>query len=262
MKVSNGILHNYLKLSMISLILATVSNYASAKEYISQSKATEVIELFTSEGCSSCPPAERWLNSLKTNPELFKSLIPMAFHVDYWDYIGWKDRFAKPAYSLRQRQYINEGSVSQAYTPQLVANSNEWRGFISGQRQWVRNDENVGVLKATIDDNAKSIFVNFSSDQANTKAAKLKKASYYRINVAILGMDLSSEVTGGENHGIRLHHDFVVLNQKQQKVSATTASWQIPMPIIPDVGQKQSAIVIWLSAPDSQRIIQAAGGYL
>ncbi len=242
--------------------LCILASSVSAKEYVSQSKATEVIELYTSEGCSSCPPADRWLSTLKNRPELFKELIPMSFHVDYWDYIGWKDRFAKPAYSLRQRQYVKTRAVSQAYTPQMVANSGEWRAFISGQRQWVPNEKNVGVLKATIQDNADSMFVRFARHQPSFNASSQKKYSQYVLNVAVLGMGLTSRVTAGENHGNQLNHDFVVLNHQQQTVAANPAQWKMLVPKVPNAGQTQSAVAIWLSEPGTQKIIQATGGYL
>jgi len=242
--------------------LGLLASSLHAKEFASQNNATEVIELYTSEGCSSCPPADRWLSSLKNNSETFKSLIPMAFHVDYWDYIGWKDRFAKPVYSLRQRQYIQSGSVSQAYTPQMVANSGEWRGFISGQREWVPNEKNVGVLKATVQDNSDQLFVRFSPQKSNWNTASSKKYEKYVLNVAVLGMGLSSRVTAGENHDTVLNHDFVVLNHKKQTVAANPAQWKVTMPATPNAGQTQSAVAIWLSESGSQRIIQATGGYL
>lgn len=249
-------------LSAIVGLTMLINPSVQAKEFVSQSNAAEIIELYTSEGCSSCPPADRWLSSLKRNSQTFKNLIPMAFHVDYWDYIGWKDRFAKPAYSLRQRQYVNTGGVSQAYTPQMVANSNEWRGFISGQRKWAPNDKNVGVLKATVQENIDYISVRFAPHTPNWTTSSDKKYTTYVLNVAILGMGLSSRVTAGENHDNTLNHDFVVLNHQKQTVAANPTQWKIKKPTIPSVGQTQNAVVVWLSEPDSQRIIQATGGYL
>lgn len=242
--------------------LALLTSPLSAKEFVSQNNATEVIELYTSEGCSSCPPADRWLSSLKHNSETFKSLIPMAFHVDYWDYIGWKDRFAKPVYSLRQRQYVATGSVSQSYTPQMVANSGEWRGYISGQREWVPNDKNVGVLKATVQDNSDELTVRFAPHQRSWTTGSDKKYSNYVLNVAILGMGLSSRVTAGENHDRTLNHDFVVLDHQKLTVAANPAQWRVKMPATPNAGQTRSAVAVWLSEPNTQQIIQATGGYL
>ncbi|RVU86640.1 DUF1223 domain-containing protein [Leucothrix sargassi] len=228
---------------------------ASAATFTSQAKATEVVELFTSEGCSSCPPAERWLSTLKDQPGVFKDVIPMAFHVDYWDYIGWKDRFAKPTYSERQRDYVRSGLVSQSYTPQLVANSREWQQWHRGQRTWKENTRNVGVLKADVKQDAGLVSVQFNSQTRQT-------AANYVLNVAILGMGLSTKVTAGENHGELLKHDFVVLNHETQKVSASTKQWQVKLPSIPQAGQQKNAVAVWLSQENNQQVIQATGGYL
>ncbi|WP_390913970.1 DUF1223 domain-containing protein [Pseudosulfitobacter sp. SM2401] len=77
-----------------------------------------VVELFTSQGCSSCPPADAMLHELAERDDV----IALALHVDYWDYIGWKDEFAKPAYSKRQREYAIIGHRRSVYTPQMVIN--------------------------------------------------------------------------------------------------------------------------------------------
>ncbi|PWQ97581.1 DUF1223 domain-containing protein [Leucothrix arctica] len=247
--------------ALITLLGSTaLFNIASAKDFSSQSEATDVLELYTSEGCSSCPPADRWLSTFKDKPELFKDVIPMAFHVDYWDYIGWKDRFAKPAYSIRQRDYVSSGSVSQSYTPQFVANSGEWRAWLSGKRAWKQNTNNVGVLKASITDNSDTVSVKFTPESKSLMAQA--KSGSYVLNVAILGMDLSSKVRAGENRGEILKHDFVVLNHKKHTVSASPNQWQVAMPAIPQSGQKQSAVVVWLSQGANQQVIQATGGYL
>ena len=93
---------------------------------------TNLIELYTSEGCSSCPPADQWLSRLKVHPQLWHQLVPIAFHVDYWDYIGWQDRFARPEFSERQRLYARQNNLSTVYTPALVLNGTEWRNFSWG----------------------------------------------------------------------------------------------------------------------------------
>src|SRR5215208_4087318 len=82
---------------------------------------TPVIELYTSEGCSSCPPADRWLSTLKTGDGNARAVV-QAFHVGYWDYIGWIDRFASPAFTERQRQIARRNGQSGIYTPQVVRN--------------------------------------------------------------------------------------------------------------------------------------------
>src|SRR5690348_12165742 len=95
-----------------------------------------LLELYTSEGCDTCPPAEEWLSKLERDPRLWKQLVPLAFHVDYWDYLGWKDPFDSHAYTARQ-QAIAAGADSLAgrviYTPQFVVDGKDWRGWFTGQ---------------------------------------------------------------------------------------------------------------------------------
>ncbi|WP_421842585.1 DUF1223 domain-containing protein [Marinobacter algicola] len=219
---------------------------ANAAEWSSGTSKTDVVELFTSEGCSSCPPADRWLSSLKSNPEVFKEFVPMAFHVDYWDYIGWKDPFAKPAYSERQRNYVREGHVSQSYTPGIVINNKEWRQWFRGQRTWKDDTQQVGVLKASVNDKR-----HFKAEFDGDKAGQL--------HIAILGMGLTTSVKAGENRGSELSHDFVVL--KLITVPGEK-SWTVPLPEFPEKGQKQNAIAAWVTPYNSQTILQAVGGYI
>lgn len=81
---------------------------------------------------SSCPPADKWLSSLKDEPSLFKDIIPLAFHVDYWDQLGWKDRWAEATFSDRQRKLVKQGILSQVYSPAVVVASKEWRAWYRG----------------------------------------------------------------------------------------------------------------------------------
>src|SRR4051812_18118930 len=89
----------FLSLVAAALLLST-SGVAFAKEFRA-TEPTQLIELFTSEGCSSCPPADEWLHDLGKQPGLWTDFVPVAFHVDYWDYLGWKDIFSTPEFSER-----------------------------------------------------------------------------------------------------------------------------------------------------------------
>jgi hypothetical protein len=95
----------------------------------SGTKQVTLLELYTSQGCSSCPPAERWLNEYIDDDELWTNIVPAAFHVDYWDYIGWKDTFATLEHGERQRDYARAGKARTVYTPGLFTNGREWRGW-------------------------------------------------------------------------------------------------------------------------------------
>ena len=90
---------------------------ASQLNMNSGERQVTLLELYTSQGCSSCPPAERWLNEYTGDNELWKQIVPVAFHVDYWDYIGWKDIYATAANGRRQRDYARAGKTRTVYTP-------------------------------------------------------------------------------------------------------------------------------------------------
>ena len=216
-----------------------------AEQWQSSNTQTDVIELFTSEGCSSCPPADAFLSSLKNRDGVFRTFIPMAFHVDYWNYIGWKDRFASSEYSQRQRRYARDGNISQVYTPGFVINSQEWRPWFRGARNWETSNEQGGNLTADLQGNRLKVY--FADKTRN------------HLHVAYLGMGIETQVKAGENRGKTLTHDFVVLD-------VTTlpgeGEWQLKLPAAPDKGQQRTALAIWVSPTDSQQVLQAVGGYL
>lgn len=213
----------------------------------SKPEATDTVELFTSEGCSSCPPADRWLSSLRDRPDLFTGFIPLAFHVDYWDYIGWEDRMARAAYTDRQRDYVASGSVSQVYTPGFVVNGEEWRPWFRGARDWSSKPKAVGVLSTKLAED-RTLKAEFSG----YKPGQLLHAAY-------LGMGLKTRVKAGENRGRELNHDFVVLDVT---TSNAEQPWSLALPPKPDAGQQRTALVVWVSDADSPAIIQSVGGYL
>ncbi|MDF1691373.1 MAG: DUF1223 domain-containing protein [Zhongshania sp.] len=241
-------------------VLATAN--AQSLELRSATMATATIELYTSEGCSSCPPADVWLSSLKYDPQLFTRFIPMAFHVDYWNQLGWRDRFSAAAYSTRQRQMQAHAVLSQVYTPGFVVNNAEWRGwFKRGSKpsaaQLVNPNRDAGVLTALWESPDDFIAVDF-------KPQVLADKSLWA-NIAILGMGLTTQVQRGENSGRTLAHDFVVLSLERQPLAGDISdsySARFKPPSIPERGQQQSVLVVWVSAGNSPAIVQAVAGIL
>jgi hypothetical protein len=157
---------------------------------------TPVIELYTSEGCSSCPPADRWLSTLKASAASGRAVV-QAFHVGYWDYIGWIDRFASPAHTTRQRQLSSQSGLSGIYTPQVVRNGRDWR-------DWAKALESAGPARARIalQKNADDAF-----EAVVTPAEGVGAWSAYW---TVTEHGHSSKVKAGENAGELLLHDFVV----------------------------------------------------
>ena len=117
-----------MKNTLVSLALSgTVLAGASGAQFEFQSgeKQVPLVELYTSEGCSSCPPAEAWMGRLKDAPDLWKGFVPVAFHVDYWNSLGWKDRWSSPEFTERQRAYAEAWKSESVYTPCFVVNGKE-----------------------------------------------------------------------------------------------------------------------------------------
>lgn len=210
---------------------------------------TIMIELFTSQGCNSCPPAEEYLNTFVEHPKLWDTFIPIAFHVDYWDYLGWKDRFANPAHAKRQQQYAQLRRVRTVYTPAFVVNGKAWGvGFFRSEPQV--DTPSVGNLTVVIDD--QRISATFDPQHSLTEAL------YF--NVAVLGMNLSTSIRAGENRGRDSHHEFVVLGRSQ--VRGADNQWHTTFPEIKQTPTGRFALVAWVSGSGDPTPIQATGGYI
>jgi len=247
--------HQRLLIGFIACCMIGLNSQLQAREIQLESpvESVTVLELFTSHGCSSCPPADKWIRQFSQNQGLWSKVIPMAFHVDYWDYLGWKDRFARSKYSKRQRQYRESGGIRAVYTPGFVVNGREWRGWFSGGTPELSPGKKVGRLTARITPN--------SQISATFKPITQESHSDINAHVVILGFGISSDIGGGENSGRELKADFVVLGDSSA-TSTDSLQWIIPWPIIRDSGATRLAIVVWLSRKGDPAPIQAVAGWL
>ena len=136
----------------LALLLGT-SMLSSAAEtrFASGPQQTALVELYTSEGCSSCPSAEAWLSRQKDDPGLWKQFVPIAFHVDYWDRLGWRDRFSSKQWTERQSRYAALWQSESVYTPAVVVNGREQRSW-SGTSLSQPNEKQAGTLAVTTSD--------------------------------------------------------------------------------------------------------------
>jgi hypothetical protein len=236
-------------------ILSVLFSISAAAEqsFVSSVAQANLIELYTSEGCSSCPPADRWLSSLRDDPDLWSGIVPVGFHVDYWNYIGWKDRFSSSEYSERQRQYAREGGVGVVYTPGVLFNGREWRNFGWSMPQ-SGDGSDVGVLLATL----KGSQLEARFDPVDELAAR-----DLVLNMALLGAGLSTEVEAGENRGRRLAHDFTVLAYEQDrlKFDGTGYAGTAELPAT-EIDAERLGLALWVSTRNSQAPLQATGGWL
>jgi hypothetical protein len=223
---------------------------ASGGEIVFESKParTHLLELFTSEGCSSCLPAEAWLSNLKNEPRLWQDFVPVAFHVDYWDHLGWRDPFASKTWTERQADYSARWKQETVYTPAFVLDGKEWHyGALPPSAT-----ETPGVLKITI--NGERVTALF---KPATNAGR-----HYEIHVARLGFALGADVTAGENNGMKLVHDFVVLGLTNEGIKSGAKELRLPADSTPPVANSRIAIAAWVTQAGQIESIQAVGGWL
>lgn len=236
------------------------ANWLQAAPVVFQSTAhqTSLLELYTSEGCSSCPPTEAWMNGLKDSPGLWRDFVPVAFHVDYWNNLGWTDRWSKEDFSDRQRGYAQAWSAANIYTPELVLNGAEWSRHFWQRQVPVAGGTDNGVLSVSSDDGI-HWQVNYTASGASTGPARV-----FFLHTALLVSGVSSEVTAGENAGRRLDHDFVVLALNEQPLVSKTnefrAAFLLDEKLRPQKGRL--ALAAWITPNHVIEPVQATGGWL
>lgn len=176
--------------------LLTAAAAAQTCEVRSGARPLAVVELYTSEGCSSCPPADRWLSTLKTQD----NVLALSFHVNYWNHLGWRDPFATPETTARQYRLKEALGGKHVYTPQVVLNGRD-------HRSW--NGQSASSLSGLPAAAAPALRL---SRQGNVVIAQIASApgTEFAGYWAVLQDGLVSKVTRGENAGEDLRHDHVV----------------------------------------------------
>jgi len=194
---------------MCSTILA---NAAGSCRAASGDGTTGLIELYTSEGCDSCPPADRWLSQLDRTMAN-RSFVALAYHVDYWDRLGWKDRFASADFTARQHQQTERQGTGFVYTPQVAVQGRDERSWhaLEGVRQKL---DAVNRLAARASISLEATRKGDAADIAVDAQVKPEHRRDAAITVALVQNGLASEVKAGENAGKRLAHDHVVRTWK------------------------------------------------
>lgn len=243
------------KYSLVTLLVLSLfvrPEWVLGAQFQSSEFRTPLIELYTSEGCSSCPPADRWISNFIDDEKLWREFVPVAFHVDYWDYIGWKDKFAKPSYGARQKLYARQGGSKAVYTPGVRKAGQLWNGWRLPHSTPSLEDTKVGLLQLSVNEENE-----FSA--SFTRAAKRKADRNLTLTVAILGLGLETDVKRGENRGKLLKQDFVVL--ELLTLNSNNDRWQGSLPTT-DIKAPQYAIAAWLSSKGQLKPIQATGGFI
>lgn len=169
-----------------------------------------LLKLYTSEGCSSCPPADRWLASLGPKGLAPARVVPLALHVDYWNCLGWADPFSQSRFTERQQSYRARGGASAVYTPQFILNGHEYRGWFRGE-DFARRLENAGApAPATIALRLARVDETTLEATGEVSVVETAKRGQAGVYVALYENNLANDVRTGENRGERLRHDYVV----------------------------------------------------
>lgn len=239
--------------TLLSAIALALASAAVADDIPVDNTAFAVVELFTSEGCSSCPPADTLLSRLHHEAVTdHRRVITLAYHVDYWDRLGWPDRFSDEAYTQRQRRYAAAFRNRSIYTPQMVVNGDtEFVGSKAASAQQaidtaLKEQPRVGVGLAIL--NATENHVALAWRTANRPADST-------LLIALVQDDLTTEVQRGENAGRDLKHDGVV--HQLTSVDSTDATGTVTIPLQASIDADHSRVVALVQDPKTMKILGA-----
>jgi hypothetical protein len=196
--------------AILASLFAANANAAQCSA-ASGERGVALLELYTSEGCNSCPPADAWVNELDKKGFSRERVVPLAFHVDYWDYIGWKDRFAQARFTERQRVASRNNGLGTIFTPQVQLNG-------VTMRRWGDNAQLAAALDLIRTTKARAhlnlaLAPSGADELGVTAAVRVDDASARAGSALFLALyenNLVSEVRAGENRGVTLRHDYVV----------------------------------------------------
>lgn len=231
---------------------------ASTCTWTSPAQRMIVAELYTSEGCSSCPPADRWLSSQLATADRSKNILALSFHVDYWNYIGWEDPYSKKQFTERQYAHRRAGNIGQIYTPQYVFSNREVRrwsqaGLISQRLASMQQDKAPVGLQVSLERKG----VNQVEIKVKTEWLD-ERYSSGRIYLAFYEDNLSQQVKAGENRGELLKHDRVVRHLSEYRKVSTTLREQVFNQTVPvDWNKNNVGIGVVVESNESNIVLQA-----
>ncbi len=217
-----------------------------------QSKQPVLVELFTSEGCSSCPPADKILAFLqKEQPAPQAEIITLAFHVDYWDYLGWKDAFSSAEFSKRQESYGSKFKIDSIYTPQMI---------VDGQAEFVGNNSGKAVNSIMAAAKSPKAKIELALNENNLKIniSQISKIENATVFAAIAENDISTNVKRGENSGKILPHTSVVRELKNVGVVSganSTFSTETVLQFQPNWKKENLKIIVFVQENESRKIL-------
>jgi len=237
---------------LVSLLLPAAAP-AGAASCSAESGNTRValLELYTSEGCDSCPSADRWLSALPQRGHTPQRVLALAFHVDYWNYLGWQDPYAQSRFSARQRDASRRHQARVVYTPQLLLDGADYR------RGTFRDDigERIAAINSRMPGARISATLDAGGDRQRLRGQVTMAAGVTRhagqAYVAVYENNLINDVAAGENRGKRLRHDFVVRELHGPLAIDDTGRLDIDRPLVRDRRWKTANLHVALFVQDA-----------
>lgn len=211
-------------------------------------KGFALVELFTSEGCSSCPAADEAVGRISFPG---KNVYVLSFHVDYWNYLGWKDLYSDPSYSSRQQEYGNLFHLGSIYTPQIVVN---------GKIQFVGSDENRlhDAIESSIREmpasEIQSTVLRPSHGQIPVSCSA-NASTGTRLNAALVQRSATDFIQRGENKGRTLHHYFIVRDFKSLPLDRSGQMLYLQVP--PDISLADCSVIVFLQHSKTGQVLAA-----
>lgn len=237
------------------LLLGALSTLTSDPEEAITNPENEhsfaVVELFTSEGCSSCPPADQLLSTIVDDARANNTPVyALAFHVDYWNYLGWKDIYSKAEYSQRQKEYADKLD-SHVYTPQMVVNGKH--EFVGSDRYKTENYIDKALNSGR--DISLSIDVEQAEDRLSIIYEMDQSPANTELNIAVVERGLSRNIERGENRGKTLRHENVVRAFETLKPDRMRGTQTLSVP--DEVDAEKASVIVYLQQSKPGHVIAA-----
>jgi hypothetical protein len=233
--------------------------FADEAPTMEKAQGVAVVELFTSEGCSSCPPADAVLAEIsRAAKDSGRAVYALELHVDYWDSLGWPDRFASPDYSERQRDYARAFGTSGVYTPQMI---------VDGREQFVGSDSTraaESISRALSRPATARVTLRVRASGANALSVDYQVTGApagARLNLAVVERAASVVVKGGENAGRTLRHTDLARSLAVAKLIAPSGTEVLNLP--PDLPREGSQVIAFVQrgpsdGPDGMAVLGAS----
>ena len=240
---------------LVPILLLAAFGVLATPVHAAQPVRISLLELYTSEGCNSCPPADRWVSSLPRSQRVPEKLVVLAFHVDYWNYLGWTDRFSQRRFTERQQAMVRAQNLRTAYTPQLLLNGRDFRGTNTLNDHIRHAAESPAAFKLQLNTKSGPDALEVSVQTNRTGASDAEPAELY---VAVYENNLLTDVRAGENRGERLRHDYVVRSLTGPiAINGSSAQWSDRIPVNKEWKTMDLGVAAFVQAVRSGEVLQA-----